>query len=148
MKKALFLFLIILTVSSCSNQKPVSNPKELIEADIAFSDYSAKNGYHKAFIEYADDSVVLLKPGRMPIIGKQSLIEIYQERSDSGLILTWKPEKAILAASGDLGYTYGFWTFIAQNDTSRGSYLSIWKKQADGKWKYSLDTGNDGLGGK
>jgi ketosteroid isomerase-like protein len=52
----------------------------------------------------------------------------------------------LIAQSGELGYTYGFWTFIAQKDTSRGTYLTIWKKNAMGQWKYIADTGNSGLG--
>ena len=66
----------------------------LFDADIAFSDYSVKNGIHKAFIEFAHE--VLLKPKRMPIVGKQSLIETYIGKSDSGVVLTWKPEKVII----------------------------------------------------
>ncbi len=87
-----------------------------------------------------------MKPNRIPIIGKQNLIESYAGKKDSSLILTWKPEKAIIAGSGELGYTYGFWTFVAQNDTSRGTYMTVWKKNANGQWKYIADTGNEGLG--
>jgi len=96
-------------------------------------------------IEFAHDSVILLKPNRMPIIGKQSLIDSYKGLNDSNQLLTWKPAKAIIAESGELGYTYGFWTFVAQNDTSHGKYLTVWKKYANGKWKYIADIGNDGL---
>ena len=62
------------------------------------------------------------------------------------MVLTWKPTKALIAQSVELGYTYGFWTIIAQNDTSRGTYLTIWKKNAMGEWKFIADTGNEGLG--
>ena len=62
------------------------------------------------------------------------------------MVLTWKPAKALIAQSVELGYTYGFWTIIAQNDTSRGTYLTIWKKNAMSEWKFIADTGNEGLG--
>jgi ketosteroid isomerase-like protein len=26
-----------------------------------------------------------------------------------------------------------------------GTYVSIWKKQPDGKWKFILDSGNEGI---
>jgi len=81
----------------------------------------------------------------MPIVGKLSLIKSYEGKSDSGVILTWKPAKAIIAESGELGYTYGFWTFVAKGDTSHGTYMTVWKKDASGQWKYIADTGNDGL---
>jgi ketosteroid isomerase-like protein len=146
MKRSFLLLLVILVFFSCSETKPVADPKVLLDADIAFSDYSVKYGIQKAFIEFADDSVVLLKPKRMPIVGKTGLIKSYEGKSDSGVVLTWKPAKAIIAKSGELGYTYGFWTFIAKTDTSHGTYLTIWKKDASGHWKYIADTGNEGLG--
>jgi ketosteroid isomerase-like protein len=81
----------------------------------------------------------------MPIVGKQSLIKSYEGKNDSGIVLTWKPEKAFMAKNGELGYTYGFWTLVAKTDTTYGSYLTIWKKDANGNWKYIADTGNQGL---
>ena len=146
MKYFLLLALALLLLTYCSEKRPTADPKVLIDADSAFSDYSLKHGYQKAFIEYADDSVVLLKAHRMPIIGKQSLIDSYKGSNDRNQLLTWKPARAIIANSGELGYTYGFWTFIVKNDTSRGKYLTVWKKNTNGQWKYIADIGNDGLG--
>jgi ketosteroid isomerase-like protein len=146
MKKAIFFILAIGVLFSCSEKKPAANPQVLKDADIDFSDYSAKHGLQKAFIEFADDSVVLLKPNRMPIVGKLSMIKNYEGKSDSGVILTWIPAKAVIAESGELGYTYGFWTFVAKSDTSRGTYLTVWKMSSNGQWKFIADTGNEGLG--
>jgi ketosteroid isomerase-like protein len=148
MKRSFSLLLIIFVLFSCSEKKPVANPQVLKDADIAFSDYSVKHGIQKAFIEFADDSVVLLKPKRMPIVGKLSLIKSYEGKSDSGVVLIWKPAKAIIAESGELGYTYGFWTFVAKTDTSHGTYLTVWKKDKNGRWRYIADTGNEGLSNK
>ena len=145
MKKSFLLLLVTFSLFSCSEKKPVADPQVLIDADSAFSDYSVTYGIQKAFIEFADDSVVLLKPKRMPIIGKQNLIRSYEGKSDSNQTLAWKPAGAVIAESGDLGYTYGFWTFVASADTSQGTYLTVWKKNAQGQWKYIADTGNDGL---
>lgn len=145
MKNALAIILIIFVLFSCAEKRPVADPQVLLDADIAFSDYSLKHGIQKSFIEFADDSVVLLKPNRMPIVGKLSLIKSYEGKSDSGVVLTWKPAKAIIAESGELGYTYGFWTFVAKTDTSRGTYMTVWRKDKNGHWKYIADTGNEGL---
>lgn len=148
MEKLFYLVAVGLLLFSCAENSPIANPKELMEADLAFSDYSVKHGIQKAFIEFADDGVVLLKDNRLPIVGKQSLIDSYKGRSDSGLVLTWKPEAATIGKSGDLGFTYGIWTLVAKGDTSRGTYLTVWKKNSAGQWKYAADTGNDGLGRK
>jgi ketosteroid isomerase-like protein len=145
MKKVVSFIFIIGILFSCSEKKPAANPQVLKDADIAFSDYSVKHGMQKAFIEFAHDSVVILKDNHMPIIGKQSLIESYMGKSDIGFVLTWKPANAIISESGELGYTYGFWMFVAQKDTSEGTYMTVWKKDLQGQWKYIADTGNDGL---
>ena len=148
MKRSFLLPLVIFVLFSCSEKKPTADPQVLKDADIAFSDYSVTHGLQKAFIEFADDSVVLLKPNRMPIAGKLSLIKSYEGKSDSGIVLTWIPAKAIIAKSGELGYTYGFWTYVVQSDTTRGTYLTVWKKDANGQWKFIADTGNEGLSDK
>jgi len=46
-----------------------------------------------------------------------------------------------------MGYTYGIYALaLNQNDSlSFGTYVSIWKKQKDGTWKFVLDSGNEGL---
>ncbi|MGE5428650.1 MAG: YybH family protein [Methylococcaceae bacterium] len=146
MRRLLTLAIIIILINACSKNQQKPDPNVLMNADIAFSDYSAKHGIQKAFIEFAHDSVVLLKPGRMPMEGLQSLIDSYKGRSDSNKLLTWKPIKALIAESGELGYTYGIWTFIAASDTTKGTYLTIWKKNNKGEWKYIADTGNEGIG--
>ena len=145
MEKTFLIVCLVFVLFSCTENKPVADPQVLADADIAFSDFSVKHGIQKAFIEFVHDSVVLLKDKTMPIVGKLSLIESYKGKSDSGVVLTWKPEKAFIAKSGELGYTYGFWIFIAAGDTTQGTYLTIWKKDADGQWKYCADTGNEGL---
>jgi ketosteroid isomerase-like protein len=148
MKKAFLLIFVVGLLFSCTEKKPVAKPQELIDADLAFSDYSVKHGIQKAFIEFAHDSVVLLKRNRMPIVGKQSLIDSYKGRSNSGLVLTWKPEAATISQSGELGFTYGIWTLVAKSDTSKGTYLTVWKKNSAGQWKFAADTGNEGLAPK
>ena len=49
--------------------------------------------------------------------------------------------------SGDIGYTYGIHTNTekATGKITKGTYITIWQKQSDGKWKFVLDTGTQGL---
>lgn len=145
MKKGIILIFLVSLFVSCTEKKPVANPNVLMDADIAFSDYSVKHGIQKAFIEFAHDSVVLLKDNCLPIVGKLSLMDSYKGRSDSGLVLTWKPEAATISQSGELGFTYGIWTLVAKGDTTQGTYLTVWKKNSAGQWKFAADTGNDGI---
>ena len=87
-----------------------------------------------------DDDGILLRPAHPPMIGANA-IEYLTEINDSSYTLTWEPTAAQVSASGDLGYSYGIYNLELQDTTLQGTYLSIWKKQKDGKWKFVLDTG-------
>ncbi len=57
-------------------------------------------------------------------------------------------EKAEVSASGDLGYTFGGFAFKIKtkagvDTTYYGDYITIWRKQPDGKWKFVFDGGTD-----
>ncbi len=106
-------------------------------------------GMQEAFIKYAADDVVKLRPGEAPIMNKPDLEKMFAEHAQDGVLkFQWTPVKADIAASGDLGYTFGNWSIFVKSDgttrdtTIYGNYISIWKKQKDGSWKYVLDGGN------
>ncbi|MEE9461166.1 MAG: DUF4440 domain-containing protein [Bacteroidales bacterium] len=144
MKHCCIIFIILAAgLSACV--KPI--PEDLIKLDKEFSELSREKGMKYAFLEYAADSAVLLQSNVMPVVGKAAISAIFEAFSDTGFTLTWEPLDADLSKSGDLGYTYGLYTsFIkADNSLTRGKYVTIWKRQPDGSWKYVLDGGNEGL---
>lgn len=118
---------------------------EMVDADRAFSDSSAKLGMKKAFLEFVADDAVLLRPGYMPIV-EGDVIKFLSAQEDTSFVMTWIPKGGQLAKSNDLGYTYGVYEvkLKANDSTFNGTYLSIWQKQKDGRWKFVLDTGNQG----
>jgi ketosteroid isomerase-like protein len=140
------LFLII----SCTKSVNSPKPGQLMQADRDFSALSVKVGMHKAFMEYVADSGVMLRDKSYPLVGKQAIANIFAGRSDTSFTLTWEPVYEKIASSGELGYTYGYFTsrVKATGVEGRGTYLTIWQKQPDGKWKFVMDTGTDGLPAK
>jgi len=44
-----------------------------------------------------------------------------------------------------MGYTYGVYKVATADTTLMGTYLNVWRKQDDGKWKFVIDTGNPGI---
>lgn len=146
------LVVIMLFAISCNEKKEavIDNSAEkisLIETDKAFSKLSEQKGMKNAFIEYIDSNGVLLKPGHLPIAGANAIDYLIQQ-NDTSFTLTWKPQNAVVSKAGDLGYTYGIYSFQpkAADTILYGTYVSIWKKQKDGSWKFVLDSGNDGIG--
>lgn len=138
--KNLFFYLTLVIFSACSG----SSTQEVIDADLAFSDLSASQGMNHAFLTYAHDSAVILRKNRRPIMGTPELLTLFSQ-PDSSFTLTWKPSYASMAQSGELAYTYGIYTLTARQDTSYGTYVTIWKKTTQG-WRWVLDSGNTGLG--
>jgi ketosteroid isomerase-like protein len=147
-----YLLILLILVSSCRlhNRDEEDIPKaditELQIVDSEFSDYSKQFGMRKAFLEYIDDDGVMMKDQSLPIKGARA-IDLISSMNDSTVTMTWEPEGGEIAASGELGYTYGIYEMRdRENNVQRGTYVTIWKKQKDGKWKFVLDSGNQGLG--
>jgi ketosteroid isomerase-like protein len=140
--KAILLVITTFIFFGCARQQE-SDPSILLETDNAFSQMSVDKGLNAAFIYFAGDSVVKMREGKFPIVGKEEMARIYLARPDSAMTLQWKPVKAEISQSNDLGYTFGIWELYLkdQDTTLYGNYLSIWKKQANGTWKYVVDAG-------
>jgi ketosteroid isomerase-like protein len=135
------LFAILLLTGCCRH--PEGDVSVLLATDRSFSRMSVEKGLNAAFIYYAADSVVKMREGNFPVLGKIEMTGIYMARPDSGMVLRWNPVKADIAKSDDLGYTFGEWQLYlkATDTTLYGNYISVWKKQSDGTWKYVLDAG-------
>jgi ketosteroid isomerase-like protein len=143
--------LILACIGCKQKHQTIPDAMQLMQADRDFSLFSVKHGMVKAFLEYADTGVVLLRSNNYPIEGKKSLKELVKNIPDSSFTLKWEPLKADISASGDMGFTYGIYDRIPADTLNgkhiqRGSYVSIWKKQSDGSWKFAFDAGNEGLG--
>ena len=122
------------------------------ETDRYYSSLSAEKGMNTAFLAMFDSAGVKLSANRMPVEGLLAIRQLLAEKSDSAFILTWEPAFEKVAASGEVGYTYGIYKVTSKSSTvektSEGTYCTIWQKNANGEWKALLDTGNEGLGNK
>jgi len=124
-----------------------SSAATLLAVDQAFSDRATESDIPTAFLEYAADDAVMYRNGMDPVVGKEAIAALLA--GESGASLVWKPLNADIAASGDLGYTRGSFTYFTApgEDGSppkgpyQGYYVSIWKRQADGSWKWVFDSG-------
>ena len=117
-----------------------------MNADRAFSAMSEKKGLRNAYLDFIENDGVLLRPGTLPLAGGDAMDFITQS-NDSLFVMTWEPKSASIAASGDLGYTYGVYSIrqLENDSVFFGSYVTIWKRQPNGKWKFVLQSGNEGV---
>lgn len=147
--KYLIISLLIIAMNIYS-QTDIEKGKESLKAvDREFSVLSQKKGMVESFLSYADENAVLLRDYTMPIVGKDAVNKFISEGSND-FTLTWEPIFADISISLDLGYTYGTYllTYIDSENKeqqAKGTYLTIWKKDKSGNWKWVLDNGNQGL---
>lgn len=148
----LILSLVIFSPQSVSSQDNSASQvrSELIRTEQEFSRMSKEKGMRAAFLAYVADDGVMLRPNAYPLEGKAAITEQLMKRPDSTFTLTWRPLFADAASSGELGYTYGTYELTLKDtkaDTNQfyGTYATVWKKDKNGKWKFVLDVGNEGL---
>jgi len=145
--KNILSLLILFFLGACCTPGPEDAAAVLMDADRDFSVWSVEHGSNSAFKTFCADEAVMLRDNSYPICGKTAIDSLFSRRPDSLFTLSWEPSAAFLARSGELGYTYGIWTYTVKGDSgtqAQGTYVTVWTKTANG-WKWSLDSGNDGL---
>ena len=116
-----------------------ADPAELIRADSLFAAMSVSQGVKPAFLAFAAEDGVLLGGGSQLQEGREAIGAAF-DGFPSGAVLAWWPVAAAIAESGDLGCTVGEATIASLNHYSK--YLTIWRRQRDGSWKFVADGGN------
>ncbi len=139
-------FLLAATVSAQAAPKD-----DMIAADKAFSAMSVSQGAHAAFLAYMTDDVRLFDGDHPPVVGKAAAAALYQaqEKADPAYAsqrLEWTPVEAEASGDGGLGWTRGTWILSRPKPDGTamrltGYYVTEWRRQADGSYKFCLDIG-------
>lgn len=117
---------------------------ELVKAETDFCAQAGKDGIPAAFLaNIAPDGVML---GEGYASRGRTAVEHQYAKLKPGTTLVWKPVIVDVAASGEIGYTTGTWELHVPGENGQpivrtGRYMTIWKRQADGTWKFVLDGG-------
>lgn len=145
--KPFWILPIILFLSGCSGglsegQKTRAK-NEILATEKAFQQMVREKGTRDAFIFYADNNACIVRGERL-IKGREAIAAWYGKRQGKGMELFWTPDFVEVSSSGDLGYTYGTYTFTIADSTGAvkkgtGIFHTVWKRQQDGTWKYVWD---------
>jgi ketosteroid isomerase-like protein len=140
---AVLLLVLLATASLAKKEKSAQGSELLVQLEAQFAADVAQHGHAAFLTHFADDGVEVVDGGGLDNLEAMRKQPPWPE----GTSLTWTPVKAEMAASGDLGYTYGTYVFTAKNKEGKlvpsyGKYTSIWRKQKDGQWKVVVDMGN------
>jgi ketosteroid isomerase-like protein len=116
------------------------SPAEIERAERAFAADGLALGVRDSFLKHMADDAIVFRPG--PVNAKA----LYEGRPSSKAVrLEWWPQKVVIARSGDLGLSVGP---AAVNGQRGGYYATIWRKAADGQWKWIYDGGAEADGAK
>ena len=119
--------------------------KELARMEDAFCAMAQEKGILAAFEYYAAPDVAFIDTDPRKFRG----LEAVRQRMGgvpAGAKLTWSALFTDVSDDGTLGYNYGRYEMRTPGADGKeivrgGFFLSIWKRQPDGSWKYVMDTG-------
>jgi ketosteroid isomerase-like protein len=139
----LFLLLAFVSLTFAKRLQEKSALQAMVDTERAFAKMSEDQGTRSAFMAYIADDGILFRPAAVE--GKKWMNAHPLPASDKRPLLIWYPALAGMARAGDLGYTTGPWEYKSDVHDAKpeawGHFLTVWKKQADGQWKFAIDLG-------
>ena len=152
MKAVLWMVTALSMLSVAGCQPRVSREAEtmaLLERDRAWASAAATGNVDSIVSFWTEDARVLL-PGQPAYVGTEAIRKmVTASLAIPGFQISWTPENAIVAASGDMAYTYGTNRITVPDSaghpvTTEGRYVEVWLKGKDGQWRCSIDINNAG----
>jgi ketosteroid isomerase-like protein len=115
--------------------------KGLADNERAFAQMAKDKTVREAFLHFVADDGVMFGP-QGPTPGKALFNAAPPPPPGSPkLQLLWWPVHAEIARSADLGWTTGPSKRTRGDLVRYGYFLTVWKKQADGAWRFLMDHG-------
>lgn len=148
MKKLLFfpavLAGILLACQSPATPDSKEAENEIRQAETDFADMAVSQGVAAAFTHFADSNAVIKRGKDSLIYGKAGIAHYYAAPHFKNARVSWSPDFVSVSAGGDLGYTFGKYVWINTDSVgnttqSTGIFHTVWKRQADGSWRYVWD---------
>jgi len=151
--RLLFVFLLVglaAIVVGCQPQPPPEPPdtRAADEAAIraasgAWMQAAGEKDADKTMSFVAADAQALY--AGKPLVGADAIRQAWADNfEDPNYAVTWETTMVKVARSGDLAYELGTYEETTSDarkrpQTSKGQYVAIWEKQADGTWKATVD---------
>ncbi len=115
----------------------------VVGAETAFAAQTAQEGSKAAILAQSAPTAIVSEKGVW--VNAQDLWK--PRPAQTGAQLAWYPVLADASQSGDLGYTTGPWTSsVNDKPQAAGEYVTVWRKQPDGKLKFVIDTRIERIG--
>ena len=137
----------VMVISSCITAQTTREQaiREINAAESAFAKMAAEKGIEDAFVFYAAEEAIIKRGNDSLIRGKEGVRDFYAKDIFKRATVMWTPTFTDAAESGDLGYTFGNYTWRLKDpagkliEERKGVFHTVWKKQKDGTWKFVWD---------
>jgi ketosteroid isomerase-like protein len=145
MKSLILLIPVILLFAvSAHSQSKEEIKKEILQTEKAFEKMTSEKGIAEAFYYFADKNAIIKRENDTLISGNENIKTYYQKKGLKDATVNWTPDFIDVSESGDLGYTYGKFTWKIKGDDGKiveykGVFHTVWKRQKDNSWKYVWD---------
>ena len=141
-------FASLLLLAGCNTAPPAAPAVDLVAEQSKIHDIestwvkeAAAKDLEKSVGHYADDAVLMV-PGGPAAKGKDAIHAAWKGMlDDPNFKLNFSSDRVEMSAGGDLATTRGSYTMTFTNPKTKkpiddkGSYVTVFKKQADGGWK-------------
>ncbi len=119
----------------------VPSPDSILAIEERFRSAVAEKGAMAAYPAFLDRKEIRLHRRLHQPMTTWAAAEEYLRAQQQRGTLAWKLVAAKIAASGDLGYSYGTYSITPAGAPAveEGSYTHLWKRDAAGDWKLVLD---------
>lgn len=117
---------------------------EILAADRAFAARSAETTAAQAFREFMDKDGLLFREDGEPARGVDAIYARFGGPAAERGKLLWEPVEAWASEDGTLGASWGRSRFVPVGATQPAAayrYMTVWRRDADGRWKGLMDVG-------
>jgi uncharacterized protein (TIGR02246 family) len=142
----------LLLLAGCNTAPPAAPAVDLTAEQSKIRDIesgwvkeAAAKDVEKSVAHYTDDAVLMM-PGAPAAKGKDAIHAAWKGLlEDPNVKLDFSADRVEMSAGGDLATTRGSYTMTVTNPKTKkpvedkGSYMTVYKKQADGAWKVIED---------
>jgi ketosteroid isomerase-like protein len=111
---------------------------ELLAAERAFAAEAGASGIGEAFRRYGTPGSINSGGGAGFLLGAEAIADAVAAGLGSAKI-SWAPDDALIAPSGDLGVTWGWIRLdVGPGETRSIPYFTVWRRHAQG-WRYAAE---------
>ncbi len=140
--KTLILAAALATLCTTAHAEPrdaaAAIADQVAQTERDFDAYTHIHGYTKGFYQYSAPDAVTFEPD-VTHIHDELAKALAADASDKPSKLRWAPYWVGLSQSQDMAWDLGPWT--VEGTDKAGWFFTMWEKQADGSWLWTLDGG-------